>query len=130
MSTQTALKKKQRPQPPKRGDIGIDRPLYEAIERERVESREIGFATRWAAKDSRDSVVGLGSRLRALRISRGLSQTALSERSRVAPNKIVAIELERHKGGLTFQTAIKLAVTLDTTLDYLAGLSNDPTPRR
>jgi DNA-binding XRE family transcriptional regulator len=104
--------------------------LLAIIERDRQASRDVKDA-RWSTPTvPRDTVPGLGQRLRALRVMRGLTQRALAERAGVPHNKIAAIELERSKGGITLRTAARLAIALDTTLDYLAGLTLDATPRR
>jgi DNA-binding XRE family transcriptional regulator len=84
----------------------------------------------WTKAISRDFVPGMGQRVRLLRIAYGWRQTDLAARAAISVDKITAIELERKRGSLSFKNAIRLAAALDTSLDFLAGATSDPTPRR
>jgi DNA-binding XRE family transcriptional regulator len=84
----------------------------------------------WTKATSRDFVPGMGQRVRLLRIAYGWTQKDLAERASIPVDKITALELERKRGSLSFKNVIRLAAALDTSLDFLAGATSDPTPRR
>jgi DNA-binding XRE family transcriptional regulator len=84
----------------------------------------------WSRMPSRLLVPGLAQRVLKLRAARGWTQAQLAAKARIADEKICAIERETNRASMTFALAIRLAEALDTSLDYLAGMSRDPTPRR
>ena len=68
---------------------------------------------------------GFAARLKAARGAKGWTQTELGKRSGV--HFMALSRLERgEKKDVTGATLRKLAVALDTTSDYLLGLSDDP----
>ncbi len=67
------------------------------------------------------------SRLKALRHSRNLSQSALGEIVGLKPQAINDMEHGRIK--TTIDRAILFADYFDVSLDYLVGRSDDPTRR-
>lgn len=64
-------------------------------------------------------------RLREIREKRGMTQTLLSERSGVSQSKISSYE---GKTSPKPDVIAKLAVALQTTADFLTGLTDDPEP--
>jgi transcriptional regulator with XRE-family HTH domain len=69
----------------------------------------------------------LGERIRQARRARGLGQGALAGKVRLSQNAMHKIEVGRTPDPrLSHVRAI--AVTLDVSLEYLAGLTDDPTP--
>lgn len=67
----------------------------------------------------------IGERLRALREARGLNQSELAYRTGLARSQISRIEKEE-RPGVGAVVVGHLALALDTTVDYLLGLTNDP----
>ena len=67
----------------------------------------------------------IGQRLREIRESRGLTQTALAEDAGVTSQAIVQIEAGRRKP--SFETLLALGRTLGIGLDALVGLPTSPT---
>ena len=64
------------------------------------------------------------NRLRELRMQKGITQLELAKVINVQPGKIS--NFERGVYDLRFQEAIKAALFLNVSLDYLAGLSANP----
>ena len=69
-----------------------------------------------------------GDRARAQRQRRGLSQTDLALITGTSCSQISGVE--REDAGTSLRTAIIIAIGLKTSLDYLVGLVDDPTPAR
>ena len=69
----------------------------------------------------------LGQRIRRLREGQGLSQVALARRLDASTNAINLLERDRIQDP-HWQRLIAIAVILGVSLDYLAGLTEDPTP--
>lgn len=68
----------------------------------------------------------IGARMRQLRLDRNLTQSDLAELADISLTHMFRIELKNVQPGLF--TAIEIAKALGVSLDYLAGLSNDPRP--
>jgi len=68
----------------------------------------------------------IGARLKQLRIIRGLTQQDLSERANIAQRNIT--RYENNESDPNGETLYRIAVALDTSTDYLLGLTDDPTP--
>jgi transcriptional regulator with XRE-family HTH domain len=68
-------------------------------------------------------------RLRESRERQGLSQTELAARSGLNLGNVNELEHER-KPSVRADTLVALADTLEVSMDYLAGLTEDPRPRR
>jgi len=71
----------------------------------------------------------LAERLRAMRETLGLSQTALAARAELNLGNVNEIELHR-KRGVRAETIVALAEALHVSTDYLLGRADDPTPSR
>jgi len=69
-----------------------------------------------------DSSVSLGSRVKELRTSRELTQSALAEYLAVTPTQIS--DIENSKTFPSLGRAVMLADFFGVSLDYLAGFSN------
>ena len=67
-----------------------------------------------------------GRRVRRLRRMHGISQTALAKMVGTTPSQVSVIE--SNKSGPSLKTAIAMARTLDTSLDYLTGQIDNATP--
>lgn len=69
-----------------------------------------------------------GKRLRAMRERRGWTQEELADAISLTPQQVS--RYERSERGNAYVTHVAaMAVYLDTTTDYLLGLTDDPTPR-
>jgi transcriptional regulator with XRE-family HTH domain len=68
-----------------------------------------------------------GKRLRERREQAGLSQTALTQQTGIIQRDLSLLE-RGHKQALWAETLLRLAKALHCSLDYLAGLTDDPTP--
>ncbi len=70
------------------------------------------------------------SRLRELRKERGYTQIKMQMLTGIDQSDYS--KLETGKRYMTFEQCVKIAQTLDTSMDYLAGLTDkkDPYPRR
>ncbi len=66
------------------------------------------------------------SRLKALRKEKGYTQVKMQMLTGIDQSDYS--KLESGKRYLTFEQCRKLAVALDTSMDYLAGLTDDRTP--
>ena len=71
----------------------------------------------------------LGTRVRAIREQRGLTQDQLGRASGVRRSHISRLETGQRENPSVDITA-RLAVALDTSTDYLMGLTDDPRPVR
>ena len=70
----------------------------------------------------------VGTRLRKAREARQMSQTALAKLIGTSPNQISMIE--NGQSGTSIRTMVAAATVLNVSLDYLAGLHDEPaTPR-
>lgn len=68
------------------------------------------------------------SRLRKLRKEKGFTQIKIQHLTGIDQSDYSKLENgQRH---LSFEQCKRLAVVLDTSMDYLAGLTDDPTPYR
>ena len=67
-----------------------------------------------------------GARLKNLRVDRGFSMQYVADSLGVARSTYAGYESEYRVPPL--ETLVKLAETLNTTADYLLGLSKEPTP--
>ena len=71
----------------------------------------------------------IGGRIKALRTKQqGLTQDALAERIEVSRQAMAFMEQGRQKPSR--DTVVSLAIALDTSADYLLGLTDDPRPLR
>ena len=73
--------------------------------------------------------VRIGPRLRDLRISAGLSQAELSEALKLRGYNVVQTHvsaMERGENQPSIEVCVGLARVLDTNVDYLLGLTDDP----
>ena len=68
-----------------------------------------------------------GSRLKALREAKGLTQDALAKLLGTDGRQIIRYEKEETDPGS--EVVYALAVELETTSDYLIGLTDDPNPK-
>ena len=68
----------------------------------------------------------LGERVRRLRMGRGLSQTELA--TQVAMPLPNLNRIEHGRQSIYIERLADLAQALETTTDYLLGLTDDPTP--
>ena len=66
------------------------------------------------------------SRLRQLRKARGYSQIKIQMLTGIDQSDYSKIE--SGKRNLSFEQCRRLAVALETSMDYLAGLTDEPTP--
>lgn len=66
------------------------------------------------------------SRLRELRRSKGFSQVKMQLLTGIDQSDYSKIE--SGKRNLSFEQCKRVALALDTSMDYLAGLTDDPTP--
>ena len=71
----------------------------------------------------------LGERLRVARRRMGITQTDVAERMGTQQSYISALENNTNQPGV-IALVVGLADTYRVSLDYLAGLSDDPTPAR
>ena len=69
-----------------------------------------------------------GERIKDRRRKFGLSQEELAEA--VGVNQGQISDYEQSKGNPTASSLVGLAKALDTSIDYLLGLTDDPTPPR
>lgn len=65
-------------------------------------------------------------RLRALRKEKGFSQVKMQMLTGIDQSDYSKIE--RGKRQLSFEQCKRVALALDTSMDYLAGLTDDPAP--
>jgi transcriptional regulator with XRE-family HTH domain len=73
-----------------------------------------------------------GKRIRQLRQDAGLTQEEMVDRLRGlvdAVNQSHLSQVERGERGLTPETLAAVATVLETSIDYLMGITDDPTPR-
>lgn len=70
----------------------------------------------------------LGTRLREGRKMRRMTQTQLAKLIRKSPNQVSMIE--NGQSGTSIRTMVAAASALNVSLDFLGGLSEDPTPSR
>ena len=70
-----------------------------------------------------------GKRLRERREQAGLSQAEVSRRTGIIQRDISRLEHGR-KPALWADTLLRLAQSLQCSVDYLTGLTDDPTPPR
>ena len=70
----------------------------------------------------------VGTRLRKARKARKMSQTALAKLIGTSPNQISMIE--NGQSGTSIRTMVAAATVLNVSLDYLAGLHDEPTTPR
>lgn len=68
----------------------------------------------------------IGNRLKQTRITRGLTQQDLAERSNIALRNLTRYENDASDPG--GDVLLQLARALETSVDYLVGLTDDPTP--
>lgn len=73
-------------------------------------------------KMNENEVFDFGMRLKKLRQSKKMSQEELGKRLGVSKGTIYRYECNTQ--AISFETAAKLAITLGTSLDYLAGIEN------
>lgn len=66
------------------------------------------------------------SRLKGLRKSRGFSQVKMQMLTGIDQSDYSKIETG--KRNMSFEQCKRIALALDTSMDYLAGLTDDPTP--
>ena len=69
-----------------------------------------------------------GKRMRALRKQRGLSAEAVARRANLSTRHIWRLEAGK-RPRVAAVTLARIALALDTTLDYLMGLSDEPERR-
>ena len=69
-----------------------------------------------------NEVFDFGMRLKKLRQAKKISQEELAKKLGVSKGTVY--RYESNPQAISFETATKLAVTLGTSLDYLAGLEN------
>lgn len=86
------------------------------------------------SKPSRAVVPVLGRRVLQLRTKRGWSAADLAAEvtrrgARMDKSKVLHVERGASRGGLTSPSLKAFALALETTSDYLLGLSDDPDPR-
>ena len=74
------------------------------------------------------TVTTLGTRLRKARKLRKMSQSQLARQIRTSPNQISMIE--NGQSGTSIRTMVAAASALNVSLDFLAGLSDNPRPSR
>jgi transcriptional regulator with XRE-family HTH domain len=67
-------------------------------------------------------------RLKELRLQRGLSQRELAKQSRI--HRTAIAKFEKGERSPRAASLIRLADTLQVSIDYLIDLSDDPTPYR
>lgn len=65
-------------------------------------------------------------RLRELRKAKGFSQVKMQMLTGIDQSDYSKIECGKRQ--LSFEQCKRVALALDTSMDYLAGLTNDPTP--
>jgi len=70
----------------------------------------------------------LGKRLRERRERAGFTQTEVAKQTGIIQRDLSL--LERGKKHAWVDTLVRLAEALECSLDYLVGLTNDPTPPR
>ena len=75
-----------------------------------------------------DTMKTVGARLREGRKMRGMTQTDLAKLIRTSPNQVSMIE--NGQSGTTIRTMVAAANALNVSLDFLAGLIEDPRPSR
>ena len=66
------------------------------------------------------------SRLKKLRKERGFSQ--IKRQVLTGIDQSDYSKIETGKRGMSFEQCRRIALALDTSMDYLAGLTNDPSP--
>lgn len=66
------------------------------------------------------------SRLRDLRKERGFSQVKMQMLTGIDQSDYSKIETG--KRGMSYEQCRRIAIALDTSMDYLAGLTDTPTP--
>ena len=73
-----------------------------------------------------DDMVETGSRLKTLRKLRGYTQVKMQILTGIDQSDYSKIEAgKRH---LTYEQCRRIAIVLDTSMDYLAGLTDEPAP--
>lgn len=60
----------------------------------------------------------------------GLSQREVGDRSGLPYSNLARVETGGARSGLSVPNLIKLAVALNVSLDWLCGLTEDPTPAK
>lgn len=70
----------------------------------------------------------IGARVKALREERGISQGLLASRTGLTRSQICRVEKDERPGVQAVAVG-QIAAALDTTADYLLGLTADPLPR-
>lgn len=70
----------------------------------------------------------VGERIRELRLRERLTQTALGTQTGIAPSHISMMEAGQ-RGNVESWVVALLASALGTTMEYLVGLTDDPSPR-
>jgi transcriptional regulator with XRE-family HTH domain len=70
----------------------------------------------------------LGERLRRSRMRLGLNQTELAEQTDI-PYQVIS-RLEHGHQSIYVERLVELATTLNVSLDYLVGKSDDPGPAK
>ena len=68
------------------------------------------------------NMVEIGNRIKDLRIENGMTQTQLAQKIGVATNTIS--QYEKGLSKTSIDVIVKLAVILETTTDYLLGLTD------
>lgn len=72
--------------------------------------------------------VVIGSRVRDLYEAKGWTQMDLSWRANISLPKISRIVLQQQ--GCGAGVLMRMALTLETSMDYLVGMTDDPRPRK
>ena len=72
------------------------------------------------------NMVIMMNRLKELRLSRGYTQVRMQMLTGIDQSDYS--KLESGKRYYTFEQCRRLAIALGTSMDYLAGLTDDPTP--
>lgn len=66
----------------------------------------------------------IGTRIKELRLKRGMTQEALAEKADISANFLACIEIGKRKG--SFETYARIVDILDTSFDYLTQDSIEP----
>ncbi len=69
-----------------------------------------------------------GRRVLALRVTQALKTGDLVKRARIPLGQLLALEAGQYRPGTWGTTVARLALALQTSTDYLLGLTDDPTP--
>lgn len=96
--------------------------IYGAVPR-----RERNAAKQPGRAEKSERPVVIGARVRGLYEAKGWTQMELAWRTNLSLPKISRVILE--KQGIGAAGLLRLAITLETSTDYLVGLTNDPAPR-